>query len=81
MKVAILLYEGFAPAEVAGTNEVLNRLGGTEVILVAMEPGAVRADRGPLTFQARSLTELPTRTSWSCRGRDGSTTPWPAMSA
>ena len=59
MKVAILLYEGFAPAEVAGTNEVLTRLGGSKVVLVASEPGEVRADRGPLSFQARSLTELP----------------------
>ncbi|KUJ67130.1 thiamine biosynthesis protein ThiJ [Streptomyces albus subsp. albus] len=50
--VAILLYDGFTALDAVGPYEVLCRVPGVRVAMVAQRPGPVRTDTGELTLHA-----------------------------
>jgi len=60
MNIAILLYDRFTALDAVGPYEVLSRVPGAAVTLVAAETGPVRTDNGRLALLAEhSLDELP----------------------
>jgi transcriptional regulator GlxA family with amidase domain len=60
MNTAILLFDRFTALDAIGPYEVLSRLPGASVTLVASDAGPVRTDNGMLTVAAeRSLDEVP----------------------
>jgi transcriptional regulator GlxA family with amidase domain len=59
MNIAIVLYDRFTALDAIGPYEVLSRLPGARVTLLAAEAGPVRTDNGMLTIDAeRSLSEM-----------------------
>ncbi len=60
MQIAILLYDRFTALDAIGPYDVLSRLPGAEIALVAAEPGPVRNEVGTLTLVAdASLEDVP----------------------
>ncbi|MFD4349536.1 DJ-1/PfpI family protein [Streptomyces coelicoflavus] len=60
MQVAIVLYPGFTSLDVIGPYEVMGRLPGTEVVVVAERPGIVVNDLGNLSVNVvTSLADVP----------------------
>ncbi len=55
MTIAIPLFDGFTALDAVGPYEVLSRLPGAEVRLVAVEPGPKRTDDGTLSIVAESI--------------------------
>ncbi|GAA2365373.1 DJ-1/PfpI family protein [Streptomyces cuspidosporus] len=59
MRVAVLLYDGFTALDAVGPYEVLCRLPGVSVTMVAERAGPIRTDTGELTLVAtRSLASV-----------------------
>ena len=59
MEIAILLFDDVTALDAVGPYEVLNRLPGAEVLLVAADPGAKRTEDGALALVAdRSLDDV-----------------------
>jgi putative intracellular protease/amidase len=52
MQIAFLLYDGFTALDAIGPYDVLNRLPGAEVVLVAERPGPVTTEAGSLSMVA-----------------------------
>jgi putative intracellular protease/amidase len=60
MKIAILIYDRLTALDAVGPYEVLSRIPGAELTLVAERPGPKRTDTGRLALHAdASLAELP----------------------
>ncbi len=60
MNIAIVLYDRFTALDAIGPYEVLSRLPGANVAVLAPQAGPVRTDNGMLTLVAeRSLAEVP----------------------
>jgi len=60
VQIAILLYDRFTALDAIGPYDVLSRLPGAEIALVAAEPGPVRNEVGTLTLVAdASLEDVP----------------------
>jgi len=60
MRIAILIFDGLTALDAVGPYEVLSRLPGAELRLVAKEPGLQRTDTGALGVQADlAIADLP----------------------
>ncbi len=60
MRIAILIFDGLTALDAVGPYEVLSRLPGAELRLVAKEPGLKRTDTGALGLQADlAIADLP----------------------
>jgi len=60
MRIAILIFNGLTALDAIGPYEVLSRLPGAELRLVAKEPGLKRTDTGALGVQADlAIADLP----------------------
>ena len=60
MRIAILIFDGLTALDAVGPYEVLSRLPGAELRLVAKEPGLKRTDTGALGVQADlAIADLP----------------------
>jgi putative intracellular protease/amidase len=61
VQIAILLYDRFTALDAVGPYDVLSRLPGAEVILVAPEPGPIRNEVGTLALVADASLDEVTR--------------------
>jgi putative intracellular protease/amidase len=60
VEIAIPIFDRITPLDAIGPYEVLSRLPGAEVKMVAIEPGAKRAERGTLALVAdHGLADVP----------------------
>jgi transcriptional regulator GlxA family with amidase domain len=60
-RCAFVLFEGFDAQDVVGPYEILHRLPGAEIALVAGSPGPIRNEHGSLTLAAEhSFASMPT---------------------
>jgi transcriptional regulator GlxA family with amidase domain len=57
MEIAIVLYDRFTALDAVGPYEVLSRIPGAQLRLIAAEPGPVRTDNGILTVLAEGGLE------------------------
>lgn len=61
MRIAIALFDRFAPLDAVGPYEVLHRIDGAEVVFVAEQTGPVRDNAGALALTAdAAFTDVPT---------------------
>ncbi|MHA6804093.1 DJ-1/PfpI family protein [Salinifilum ghardaiensis] len=60
MRIAIALFDRFAPLDAVGPYEVLHRIDGVDVVLTAEQPGPVRDNAGTLALTAdAAFTDVP----------------------